>query len=307
MHQAQILKPVASLKETTAIPHKGMKIALIQTGSWGDNINSTLMLIPLKKKYPDACIEVHTSTIYETAFHNNPYINRIIAHPSIDKPTSIKLALAIAPRLTGYDIIFNPHPFYNPDKRSSIRHPELGSNIIYAWVRALEDHGIDYSLPLETILNLTPTEINKVDQFVAHIPHFGNHRKNIMEISGESGQTFFNNTWAEAIITKLCTRGEMVFISHKFGIPALAQKFPTLCYNANTLSIRECAELFNRCYKFFSVSSGLSNACNSNWCKKDIEWVEIIKSASDSSAPIRSVGKVFWLEDDLNKFLKTIS
>jgi hypothetical protein len=129
---------------------------------------------------------------------------------------------------------------------------------------------------------------------------------NIMEIHGESDQTFWDHNWTKQVVRKLCSRGEMVFISHRVGVPELANQFPELCYNVNILSIRECAELFNRCNKFFSVSSGLSNACNTNWCRKDIEWVEVVNDSIVTSAPIRTDGKVFWHDRDLAKFLDTV-
>ena len=75
------------------------KIAIIQGGAWGDNINSTLMLKPLRTHFPDAIIDVHTSTNYGNAFHNNPYISNIIQHECHDKNSAINLAIAIPPHL----------------------------------------------------------------------------------------------------------------------------------------------------------------------------------------------------------------
>lgn len=289
-----------------ADPYDGVKIAIIQTGSWGDNINSTLMLEPIKRRYPVSRIEVHTSSYYASAFFNNPHIDKLIQHRSSNKSASIQLSQNLDKKLEGYDIIFNPHPMYNPEKRSSLRHPEWGSNLIYAWVRALEEKDIDYRVPLKTIMSLTQEEVARVDKFVATVKGFDSRRKNLMEIHGESGQTFWDSSWTNAVVGKLCARGEIVFISHRVGVAALAEKFPGLCYNVNTLSIRECAELFNRCDKFFSVSSGLSNACNTNWCKTDIEWMETIDCWHVSSAPIRAEGKTFWYDRDLEKFLGAI-
>lgn len=289
-----------------AEPHDDIKIAIIQTGSWGDNINSTLMLKPLKTKYPKARIEVHTSSYYASAFFNNHYIDKLIQHKTSNKLGSIQLSQNLDNKLVGYDMIFNPHPMYNPDKRCSKRHPEWGTNLIYSWVRALEDKDVDYDLPLETVMFLTGEEMERVDKFVSTVSNFESRTKNLMEIHGESGQTFWNSEWTNAVVQKLCSRGEIVFISHRHGVPELARKFPGLCYNVNTLSIRECAELFNRCDKFFSVSSGLSNACNTNWCRNDIEWIETINNWHDSSAPIRSDNKSFWYDQSLSKFLSAL-
>jgi hypothetical protein len=91
---------------------KRTKIALIQTGCWGDNINSTLMFGPLRQRYPDCVIDVYTSTYYANAFYNNPYIDNIIKYVSTDKQTSLHLTVTIpdAIKHRGYDKIFAPHP-----------------------------------------------------------------------------------------------------------------------------------------------------------------------------------------------------
>lgn len=302
-------KPAISMSSQEPIPFyppgPPYKIALLQPGSYGDNVNSTLMLKPLKAKWPDCIIDVFTSTLYASAFYNNPLINKIHETPANTKQNALHQLHTTLPLIEnrGYDKIFRPHPMLNPDKWTSARN-DLGTNLIYAWVRALEDADVPYTLPLETILHLTPQEISRVDQFCAGIDM--GKRKNIMEIHGESGQTYWNDAWTKAAIDKLCSRGEIVFVSHKIGVPELAVKYPGLCINANVLSIRECAELFNRCDKFFSVSSGLSNTCNTNWCKKDIEWIEVINSEVVSSAPIRTDRKKFWYDNDINRFIDTL-
>lgn len=284
------------------------KIAIIQTGSWGDNINSTLMFKPIKQAYPNCILDIHTSTYYSSAFHNNPYIDNLIEYEAYTKESALHLTLTIRDTLVGrgYDIIFSPHPMFNHAHWNSIKHPELGDNLICAWIRSLEHTNISYDWPLETILRLTQDEINKVNNFINKIPDFKTRRKNIMEIHGESGQTFWNNNWTDTIVNKLCSHGEIVFISHKTGVKELENKYTNLCFNVNHLSIRECAELYNHCDRFFSVSSGLSNACNTNWCKHNIEWIEVTNSPAVTSAPIRTVGKTFWHEDNLEAFTKML-
>jgi len=293
----------------TATEHNGTKIALVQTGSWGDNVNSTLMLKPLRAKYPDCRIEVHTSTYYASAFHNNPLIDKLIKHPSTDKQSSIHLACLVPDRLVGYDIVYNPHPMYNGDKWTSIQHPELGTNLILAWVRALEESGVEYELPLETIMQLTPSEVGKVDQLCGKIKRFGKYRNILMEVAGESGQSFWNHNWTVAVGKHLLDGKTNLFISRRensFDVAELQKYAPGKVHFVGDLTIRECAELFNRCQAFFSVSSGLSNACNTNWCKNDIVWVETVNSAAVTSAPVRSEGKIFWHHNDLNKFIQML-
>lgn len=302
-----------SIHTTSQIPkyEKGgstTKIAIIQTGSYGDNINSTLMFKPLKQHYQDSIIDVHTSTYYWNAFDNNPYISNIIKHTAYNKNDALHLGVVLPEQLSNsnYDIIINAHPMFNHEKWSSSRHQEWGENLIFAWVRAIEDLNIPYDIPLETVLNLRAEEVQKVTDFTNNIELFSQRRKNIAEIHGESGQTFWNDGWTVAMVDKLCGRGEIVFISHRDKQSQLEAKYPGLCHSVNHLTIRECAELFNKCDKFFSVSSGLSNVCNTNWCKKDIEWVEVVNSQCCSSAAIRRDGKTFWHDNDLNKFINSL-
>lgn len=286
-----------------------IKIAIIQTGSWGDNINSTIMLRPIIDHYNGDCtIDVHTSTYYASAFYNNNLIDNIIKHVATNKQSALHLTLTIPDIIknNGYDKIFAPHPMFNHSCWCSSRNPTLGENLIYAWVHALERENIEIEMPPTSILRLKKDEIDKVDVFCKSVAQFSSKRKNIMEVHGESGQSFWNDKWTMAVVDKLCSRNEIVFISSRRPYTELQNKYSNLCYCVDKLSIRECAELFNRCDKFFSISSGLSNACNTDWCKKDIEWVEVINSMVVSSSPIRKDNKTFWMENDLDKFITTL-
>jgi hypothetical protein len=288
------------------------KICLIQTGSWGDNINSTLMFGPIKNHFDDCVLDVHTSTYYVSAFANNPLINNLVTYKADTKQSALHLTLTIPPQISqsGYDLVLAPHPMYNPDKWNSVKHPKFGDNLIYAWVRALEEHKIPYTLPLETSLRLSQPEISRVVKFREKVKDFDRSRNILMEVHGESGQTFWDHTWT-IVAGKYLLKHKYtnLFISrrHNSGdIQELSQSAPGRVYFVGDLSIRECAELFNHCDAFFSVSSGLSNACNTNWCKNDIKWVETINSPAVTSAPIRKEGKVFWTHNDKKEFLKML-
>jgi len=266
------------------------------------------MFGPIKNRFNDCIIDVHTSTLYESAFTNNPLIDHIVTYSADRKQDALHLTMTIPPKIVsaGYDMVFAPHPMYNGDKWKSILHPDLGDNLIFAWVRALEDAKIPYELPLETILRLTSHEINNVVKFKTKIKTFNKFRNILMEVHGESGQTFWDHTWTVAVGKYLLENEETnLFISRKNtsgDVQELAALAPGRVFFVGTLSIRECAELFNHCDAFFSVSSGLSNACNTNWCKNDIKWIETINSQAVSSAPIRKEGKVFWTHNDKKKF-----
>lgn len=285
------------------------KIAIIQGGAWGDNINSTLMLKPLKEHFGDAIIDVHTSNLYASAFGNNPYINKLIQHNAVSKNDAINIANTVPAMLheSNYDIVSAPHPMFNHEKWSSIKHPEWGCNLIFAWVRALEDLGVPYG-ELETILQLTEHEKNRADQFIDKLPK---NRKNVlMEIHGESDQTPWDPHWTVIVGEYLCARNCNLLISHKDfrgDIAKLRDKSRSQIHWVGEYSIRECAQLFNRCDTFISVSSGLSNACNTNWCKSaSTKWIEVCNSRACSSAAIRDKDKIFWHNNDLEGFIKLL-
>ncbi len=285
------------------------KIAIIQPASYGDNVNSTLMFKPLKWKYPKSVIDVYTASNYASAFVNNPYIDNLIQFPADTKEKALHLVHVIPPHVQGrgYDLVFNPHPMINPDKWTSIKHGELGTNLICAWVRALENADVDYNLPLETILRLTDDEVRNVDRYCAKVDMAGK-RNVLMEVEGLSGQTFWNHEWTLRVGRHLLRGDTNLFISrrdHTQEIRVLAAEHPGCVHHAD-LTIRECAELFNRCDAFFSVSSGLSNACNTSWGRKDRRWVETVNSDSASSSTIRREGKTFWTDNNLDGFLNTL-
>ncbi len=285
------------------------KIAIIQTGSWGDNINSTLMLQPLKQKYPDCIIDVYTSTLYHSAFVNNPYIHRLIQYPATQKNEALHLTLLIPDYIknVGYNTVLAPHPMFNHGNWTSVKNPQLGTNLICAWVRAIEDLNADYTLPLETILRLTPTETSNVASFLSKIP---NRKKNIlMEVHGESGQTHWTPEWTVRVGKYLTQKDYNLFISRSFDsgdIDELRRFAPGRVYFAGKLSIRECAELFNHCDAFLSVSSGLSNACNTNWCKKTGQWFEVTNSPAATSSVIRSENKIFYHDNNLDGYISLL-
>lgn len=292
---------------------KNTQIAIVQTGSWGDNINSTLMLKPILDHYNGDCaIDIHTSATYGTAFHNNPYVRKIFEYESSSKESALHLTLTIPGELrdSGYSKILAPHPMFNPGCWSSSKYPGLGENLIYAWVHALERENIECPMPPTSVLRLTTEEVKSVDHYCSHIKNMGSMRNILMECHGESGQTFWDHHWTIEVCSHLLGNSDTnLFISRKNSssdIEQLKRIAPGRIHFVGGLSIRQCAELFNRCQIFFSVSSGLSNACNTDWCKKDITWIETINSHAVASAPIRKEGKIFWLENNIANFKKML-
>jgi hypothetical protein len=287
-------------------------IAIIQPGSWGDNINSTLMFKPIKAQYPGSQIDVYTTSSYYSAFDNNPYIDNFIVAEAVGKNMCLNF-VHIFPDLIkdfGYQAIINASPCINPGSWSSCRYPGLGENLILSWARALDNLSIEYELPLETILQLRQPEIDKIDNFYRQL-NAGQMFKVLMEVEGESGQSFWNPRWTYEVCQKILSRpNTLIFISKRYTdnvINTLIEQHPNRVKFIGDFSIRECAHLYNKCDAFISISSGLSNACNTNWCKNDIIWIEVVNSTACSSYPIRSEGKTFWHQNDLEFFKQQLT
>ena len=298
-----------NLQELPVYPKDGkMRVALVAPGCWGDNINQTFQLKAIKDRYPECSIDVHSSDRYSSAFYNNPYVDRILEYQSHDKNSALHLIHVIPPMLQNrnYDLILARHPMiYRP--WSTSRHPELGENLILVWAAQMDELGLEYNVPLESTMRLTSGEIENVKRFIERVPGFNTKRNVLMETHAESGQTFWNDGWTKAVCDHLLTdKNTNVYLSRRDISPDIAKlnnKYGGRVYFVGKLSIRECAELFNHCQVFQSISSGLSNACNTNWCKKDIIWLEAINSHAVSSAPMRKESKHFWFENNIANYI----
>lgn len=285
-------------------------IAIIQPGSWGDNINSTMMLMPLKGAYPNSQIDIYSTKNYQNAFYNNPIISNIIAADIDGKNDSLNF-VHIYPDLLKdkYQIIINASPFINPHDWSSGLYPELGENLMLSWCKALEKINVHYTLPLTTLLYPTEQEKKNVQDWMQKNIKT-QERKALLEVEGESGQSFWNPEWTNQTVQLLASIGITSIISKKYltgEVQDLMRRYPDKVLFCGDLSIRECSILYNHCDIFFSISSGLSNACNTQLCTRHQIWIETVNSEVPSSMPLRKFGKKFWLKNDLKEFISYVT
>lgn len=284
-----------------------MKIAIIQPGCFGDNVNSTLMLKPLRERYHSATIDVHTTTLYSQPFKGINLIDQVIEYPASEKNEALHYVHVIPDRIknAGYDLVLNPHPMINPDKWTSTTRPELGTNLINAWVRCLEDNGVRVPQQLETLMEHSDDELRTASEFFKQ-RGIKEGRNILMEIGHESGQSFWNNDWTIRVGSYLLDGKTSIFLSRKHDgadIAQLRKKNRAHVHFVGDLPVRVCAALYNHCSHFFCVSSGLTNACNTSGRRTDVQWVEVINSPTVSSSPIRSENKTFWYENDIGSFI----
>lgn len=284
-----------------------MKIAIIQPGCFGDNVNSTLMFKPIKDKYPTSEIDIFTAERYHQPFLLNPYINNIIKLPSKNKNDALNLIYTIAP--SNYDLIIKSHPLINKTW-SSHKHPELGENLILSWVNWLERHDINYDYPLKTDLILSEEEEKTAKEFLdKHIHPQDKKGIILIEAEGESGQSFWDWRWTEKVTNTLHQMGYVVLINN-VKEASVAQQLQLNHKNRTTwvgnLSLRTVTSIYDHCDCFISVSSGLSNACNTQQRSTKPKWIEVVNSLACSSNVVGSKEKLFWLENNLEKFINKI-
>lgn len=287
-----------------------MKIAFVQTASWGDCVNSTLMFKPIKAKWPGCRLDVHTTTMYGSAYDHNPDIDGLIKHPVHHKDSAFNLYNTLPQQLRDYDKVMVPAPILWPNRRDSLRHPEYGPNLWCTFLRALEEDGIDYPMPPVSVLRLTNSE---VEQARATAAVGAGKRCLLMEVEGLSGQTYWNDAWTDTVGTYLLGRPDVcLFISKRTSTPAI-QRLQVPRNNGSRaifvghLSLREGAELYNHCHAFLSISSGLCNACCTDWCRRDVLWLEAVNSPSVTSVVFRSDNKHFWYDNNVDGYLRLLT
>jgi hypothetical protein len=282
-----------------------MKVAFVSLGSFGDCVNSTMMFKPLREKWPDMQLDVHTTTLYASAYEGNPRIDNLIKHNAESKDRAFSLYDVIPKNLVGYDKVIVPAAIIRPGRWKSDKHPELGYNLWCTFLGVLEELGVEYEWPLKTELYLTDAE--KLRAYMFFADNIGDGRRAVlMETSGESGQTFFNDNWTSKVGNFFLDKGLSLILSRKEPTGAMNELFKRGAHNACGLTLRECSWLFNYCDTFISVSSGLCNACCTDGRKTDGNWFEVTNSNSVSSQVLYTGGRVFWYQDNSDAFVEML-
>lgn len=276
------------------------RVALISTGCFGDCINSTLCFEPIKKHYGNCTIDVYTSTKYHTAFINNPHINKLHQVQADTKHDALHLNEIIKPR--DYDLVIKGHPLFNR-VWDSTQHPQLGENLILAWVSALEANNIPVELPLTTSLHLTDEELDWCNNFINRFAK--NQKIALMECEGESGQSPWREDWTPSAIRTLIAKGYIVLascVAQKTIIQNMQIQHKNKVIWVGGASIRTVSGMFDHCDLFISVSSGLSNACNVAQRRPINKWIEVVNDLTCSSNVVGCNDKVFWHRNNKDDF-----
>jgi hypothetical protein len=140
----------------------------------------------------------------------------------------------------------------------------------------------------------------------------------MMEISGESSQTYWNHNWTVLAIKTLMEKYDgnvIILIScggpEPQGISQLRAQYRQnnidRIYFLNQFNLPEVAMIFNGCHIFLGVSSGTSNAVHSHQCKRDVQWFEAVNDPVWASFPLGIDNKTFYYGQNPNEYCKILS
>lgn len=290
-------------------------IGIVQLASWGDVFISTIISQGIKEKYPNSKITQYVSTSCANALIGNKHIDKIETIQSTKKQVWEGLQDHVINGIrTKHEILITPWPGYLPQDqwsiKSQINDNQSKHNFMWAYAKALENLGIQFDIPLKPQMWLTNQEMINADSI--------SHRLNgfivMMEVEGHSNQTYINHSWISPIANVISskTNGKFTLLISRAGqdtreILEVKSTYGNKIITLGDLSLREVSRVFNNCHLFIGCSSGTSNACHAQHCRRDIPWIENIKSKLWDSTPLGVNQKRFHYDDNVESFIHTIS
>ena len=292
-----------------------MDLGIVAMASWGDVIISTIIPKVYKDQRPDTKITFYTSSACAGALLNNPSIDNLVVIPaSKDHSWAIQDSIIADARKKHEKVItpwagFTPQCDWIPLNRPGWDY-EFHPNFMWATVRTAQSEGLAVPNPPVIYLYPWPEEIENANKFVASLNN--GRRKVIMEVEGQSGQSWMRQSWIDPIMTVFMEKWKDVDLLISKGgdespeIAAAKAKWPGRVHLMNKLSLREVSVVFNSCDAFIGCSSGTGNACHTHLCKKNILWFETVKDRLWDSWPLRPYGKFYHRSEDPQTFFDLI-
>lgn len=279
-------------------------VAIVTMASWGDVVISTLIVNALKTQKPDCRITYYTSSACAGAIKNNPHIDeQVIIQATKGQAWAVQDKI-ISDARNKHQVVVAAWAGYTPRYNwKPLDNNETSENFMWSYVRTAQSLGLN--VPNPPLLYLYPTDDEK-NRIAGYMQNVKSGTNILMEVKGESSQTYWNNDWTVKAIDKLhqIYNKPNVFIScgdkpddfifdliDKYGI-----------HYMNDYSLREMSVLFNYCDVFLGVSSGTSNACHGHLCKRNIKWIEAINDGVWDSKPLGYHNKVFFYGGDVKAY-----
>lgn len=247
---------------TADVPKNNCKrILLGQLGLNGDCLHATVLARQIKHDYPGCHLTWAISSLCRSMIEENPFVDEIWEFPA-----------------ENWNQIFAAWYQFERELQNRVKQgefDELFLTQIYPGntqnydgttkVSLLRGYPKPITVPLQNILRLRQTEVEKVRIFAEK--HNLQNRRNVIlfECASSSNQSFvtldFALSFAQGLLSLVpdCS----IILSSKSKIPVVDARI----VDGSTLSLRENAELTKYCSLFIGCSSGVTQTALTDWAK----------------------------------------
>ncbi|HMM14928.1 MAG TPA: hypothetical protein PKA57_09880 [Parvibaculum sp.] len=249
------------------------RVLLAQLGAKGDCLYATILARQLRQDFPDAQITWAIFDQNADLLANNPHVDKIWEIPLADRGQTETMwrifEREALRRCAGGEfdrVIFSqiaPENFQNYD--GTVR-PSI-----------LRAYGRPITVPIESVINLTSDEIDRVEQYVRDQSLEKFRHRILFECTAQSGQSFVNPDLAQAVAAEVYARlpdATVIFTTH---LP-MKLKDDRSRY-AGTLSLREAAHLTHHCTLFVGSGSGGTVAASST-ASAPLPMIQLLKKST---------------------------
>ncbi|MEG5050377.1 MULTISPECIES: glycosyltransferase [unclassified Microcoleus] len=241
--------------------NSGKRILLGQLGLNGDCLHATVVARQIKHDYPGCHLTWAISSLCRSIIEENPFVDEIWEFPA-----------------ENWNQIFAAWYQFEQELQKRVKQgefDELFFTQIYPGntqnydgttkVSLLRGYPKPITVPLQNILRLRQTEVEKVRIFAEQ--HNLQNRRNIIlfECASSSNQSFvtldFALSFAQGLLSLVpdCS----IILSSKSKVPVVDARI----VDGSTLSLRENAELTKYCSLFIGCSSGVTQTALTDWAK----------------------------------------
>jgi hypothetical protein len=257
------------------------RILLGQLGSNGDCLYATTIARQIKHDFPGCHLTWAVSSLARSVLTNNPDIDQIWELPLAtweDMNPTWAMFEREAMRLHNmgvYDHVFltqiAPTRFGNYD--GTIR-PSIFRN-----------YGRPITVPVESVINLTEAEVDRVDRWHAASPAAGARYTILFECSSKSGQSFMTPAMAVQAAEKVTRKDPSVAVlisTHE----QIETDNPRIA-SAGALTMRENARLTHHVDLFVGCGSGLTVVATSPAAKPGLPTIQVLSRHTENYASFR--------------------
>ena len=229
----------------------------------GDVLAATPIARQLKADEPDCRVTWFTAAAHADVLAENPFVDNVVVLPG--DPLALDAEIPQLRQWRAWKRFFTPAAYMNYAARPGAS--------VFDLVRA--GAGLEWSVPFEFTLRLRAAEVRQAQRYGARLPA---GPKILVETEYFSAQSIWEDDWAFALADGLrAIDPVLVFTaaSRPRFLDELADRHPKSVWCREPW--RHNAELYNLCDAFVGVSSGISALTYSNWCRRDVPHLEIVK------------------------------